>query len=61
MNFAFRRKTGQATLNLASSPGYVAAVQLASRVYQDRPRLQIAQVLAGTQKTGWIWPCGRAA
>jgi len=50
MIFALGRKTGQATLNLASSPGYVAAVQLASRVYRERPRLQLAQVSASTQK-----------
>lgn len=50
--FGLGRKTEQTPLVLASSPGYVAAVQLTSRRYRERPSLRLAQVSANTAKAG---------
>lgn len=48
--WGFGRKTEQPALTLASSPGFGAAVQLASRRYAERPVLRLAVVAATTGK-----------
>lgn len=48
MMFGLGRKSGQMPLNLASSPGFVAAVQLVPVLGGGRPRLQLAQVSSST-------------